>query len=169
VQFTLPQKSSGPGGVSFWGPVTGSAVVHDVITDADNPDHPTHIDGSGPVIPLFEGEDSIADLNINFGNCTYNFGTTLYLMQTSTGSGSPTTQPERVGSVGSGIFPLVIKKPTTILAGSLPFDAHSILWNLISDAYFPGGIGESMFLLGAANETNGGSATVAWNFTASTP
>lgn len=168
VQFTLPQKSIGPGGVSFWGPVTGTAAVHDVLTSASDPDHPTHIDGSGPILLQLYGEDmSIADLNINLRDCTYNFGTTIYLMQTSTGSDSPI--PGKVGSVGSGIFPLVINKPTTVLAGSQPFDAHSILWNLISDAYFPGGIGESMFLLGAANETNGGSAPVAWNFTASTP
>ena len=132
------------------------------------PDNPTHIDGSGPILLQLYGEDvSIADLNINLRDCTYNFGTTIYLMQTSTGSDSPI--PGKVGSVGSGIFPLVINKPTTILSGNQPFDAHSILWNLISDAYFPGGIGESMFLLGAANETNGGSAPVAWNFTASTP
>ncbi len=171
VQFTLPQKSSGPGGVSFWGPVTGTAVVHDVITEAGPPIQVSHIDGSGPIIPLIYGEDSIADLNINFGNCTYNFGTTIYLMQTITGSGSPTTQPALVGSVGSGSFPLVINKPTTTMAGNQPFDAHSIPWSMsnTTDAYFPGGFGSTMFWTGAANDTNGGSATITWNFTASTP
>jgi hypothetical protein len=172
IHFTLPKKSSGPAGVSFWGPVTGTstAEVHDVITDANNPDHPSHLDGSGPVLLQLYGEDmSIADLNINFRDCTYNFGTTIDLLQTITGSGGPTTAPGRVGSVNSGNFPLVINKPTTILAGSRPFDAHSILWNIISDAYFPGGIGESMFLLGAADDTNGGNAPVTWNFTATIP
>jgi hypothetical protein len=172
VQFTLPQKSVGPGGVSFSGPVTGTAVVHDVITDANIPDQPTQYDGSGPIIPQLYGEDiSIANLNIHFRDCTYQFGTTLYLTQTLTSSGSPTIQTLPVGSVRSGDFPLVINKPTTILAGNQPFDAHSIIWGMsnTTDAYIPADSGMVMFLTGAANDTNGGSAPVTWNITASTP
>ena len=174
LNFTLPVKSVGSSGMSFYGPVTGMAIVHNMMTENYTPPRVTRWDGSGSVIPLTTGEDSIADFNVNLLDCTYNFGTTLYLMQTSVdSSGSSTTLPDWVGSVSSVNFPLILQKPVTSLGGILPFDAHSVPWasmqTVISNAFIPGGASSSMFFVGTEDDSSGGSADITWVFSALTP
>ena len=170
TQFTLPQMSSGSGGVDFWGDVSGTGSIHNVYTDyTANPPAVYKTDGDGPAIKPDYLDTPMANLNINFLYCTYNFDMTIYLNMTVTDSyGATSSIQGKIGTVRSDDYPLIITTPATTLSGGLSFPAHSLMWGYMhpGNAYFPGMDGEGMFNLGAATDDNAGSASVAWSFTA---
>ncbi|MCL5952522.1 MAG: hypothetical protein M1132_12525 [Chloroflexi bacterium] len=176
AQFTMPQGSSGPGGVDFWGDATsGTGSIHDVDTDYNSygPPSVTKVDGDGPAIKPAYLDSPMANLNVNLDKCTFDFDATIYLDMTETDpSGVTTAAQERVGTVKSDdYYPLVVTTPATTLSGSGNFPAHSLSWGYLNpgNAYFPGSGVDNYFVSGIMTDGSAGSASVSWTFTAQIP
>ena len=173
-QFSLPLLSSGPGGVDFWSNTeTGTGSIHNVYTDLSaTPPAVYKTDGDGPAIKPDSLDNPMANLNINFLNCTYNFNASIYLNMTATDNNGATSSIQGlVGGVHSDNYPLIITSPVTTLSGGTSFPAHSITWGYTNsgNVYIPAMEGINMFLYGTATEENAGSASVTWSFSAPIP
>ncbi|MCL4487375.1 MAG: hypothetical protein M1570_04510 [Chloroflexi bacterium] len=175
AQFTMPQGSSGPGGVDFWGDATsGTGSIHDVDTiyNSYGPPSVTKVDGDGPAIKPAYLDSPMANLNVNLDKCTFNFDATIYLDMTETDSNGVTTAvQERVGTVFRDDYPLVVTTPATTLSGSGNFPAHSLSWGYLNpgNAYFPGSGVDNYFVSGIMTDGSAGSASVSWSFSAPIP